>query len=231
MPSTITRAAAWRTPVSGTSCAAAPLDPRRARRRRAGRAGHRAGTLLTDVLTLAQLDAGALVARPVRLDVSHAAREAVAAFQASGGTAVTVMAPDETSGLADPAHLQLILGNLLANATKYGQPPVTVTVTNRRDHVAIQVADNGEGVPETFVPQLFDRFARAASGIATTTAGTGLGLYLVRQLAHAGGLDVAYQPNQPRGALFTVTVPCPAAHPYLRPHREQKPAHRPLDRP
>jgi PAS domain S-box-containing protein len=170
--------------------------------------GHRASNLVTDILTLAQLDAGAIRARPVRLDIAQAAREAVTAHQTSDHTPITVMAPDETSGLADPAHLQLILGNLLGNATKYGRPPITVTVSNRRDHVEIRVCDNGEGVPEKFVPHLFDRFTRADTGVATTAPGTGLGLYLVRQLARAGGLDVTYQPNQPCGAAFLVTVPC-----------------------
>ena len=52
------------------------------------------------------------------------------------------------------------------------------------------------------------RFSRADTGVATTAQGTGLGLYLVRQLAQAGGLDVTYQPNQPRGSVFRITVPC-----------------------
>ncbi|MEV4348544.1 PAS domain S-box protein, partial [Actinoplanes sp. NPDC049596] len=172
--------------------------------RRMTAAGHSASELVTDILTLAQVDAGAMVARPVRVDLAHLVRAAVA------GEQVTVVAPDELHGFADPKHLQLILGNLLANAVKYGEPPVTVTVANRRHHVEIKVADEGEGVPEAFVEHLFDRFARAESGVATTTSGTGLGLYLVRQLAQAGGLDVSYQPNQPRGAAFVVTVP----HPY-----------------
>jgi PAS domain S-box-containing protein len=170
-------------------------------------AGHRASNLVTDILTLAQFDAGALVARPVRLDLAHAAREAVRAHQTGDPTPVTVVAPDETIGLADPAHMLLILGNLLGNATKYGQPPIAVTVVNRADHIEIRICDHGEGVPDEFVPRLFDRFTRADSGVATTAPGTGLGLYLVRQLAQAGGLDVSYEPNQPRGAAFLVTVP------------------------
>jgi PAS domain S-box-containing protein len=186
-------------------------------------AGHRAGTLVTDILTLAQLDAGALVARPARIDLSHGVREAVVAHQTSDPTPVTVLAPDETSGLADPAHLQLILGNLLANATKYGKPPFVVTVSNRRQHIEIRIADHGEGVPPAFVPHLFDRFARADSGVATTTAGTGLGLYLVRQLAQAGGLDISYQPNHPHGAVFLICVPCTPVHLSLGSPRRHSP--------
>ena len=170
-------------------------------------AGHRANDLVTDILMLAQLDAGAMLARPVRIDISHAAREAVVAHHDNVGSAISVIAPDETTGLADPGQLQLILGNLLTNATKYGAPPIEVTVVNAGEQVAIRVADHGEGVPPEFAPHLFDRFTRADSGVATTAPGTGLGLYLVRQLAQAGGLNVTYEPNQPNGAVFILTVP------------------------
>jgi PAS domain S-box-containing protein len=179
-------------------------------------AGHRANDLVTDILMLTQSDAGAMTAHPESFDISQAAHEAVAAHWVSAGTPISVIAPDDAAGLADPAQLQLILGNLLTNATKYGRPPIEVTVVNSGEQVVIRVADHGEGVPPDFVPHLFDRFARAGSGIATTTAGTGLGLYLVRQLAQAGGLDVTYEPNRPQGAVFTLTVPRTAAVPRVR---------------
>jgi PAS domain S-box-containing protein len=169
--------------------------------------GLRANDLVTDILMLAQFDAGAMLARPVRIDISHAVREAVTAHHDNVNSPISVIAPDETTGLADPGQLQLILGNLLTNATKYGRPPIEVTVVNAGEQVAIRVADHGEGVPPEFAPQLFDRFARAGSGVATTTPGTGLGLYLVRQLAQAGGLDITYEPNEPTGAVFVLAVP------------------------
>jgi PAS domain S-box-containing protein len=169
--------------------------------------GHQASNLVGEILTLAQLDAGALVARPVRLDVAHAVRETVTAYGVASDEPIAVVAPDQCTALADPTHLQLILGNLLGNATKYGGPPVTVTVTNGTDHVGIHVADHGEGIPDAFVPHLFDRFSRAETGVATTKTGTGLGLYFVHQLAHASGLTVEYRPNQPNGAVFTLVLP------------------------
>jgi signal transduction histidine kinase len=174
-------------------------------------AGHRADQLVTEILTLAQLDAGALTARPARLDVPHAVREAVAAQGAEPQT-ITVIAPDQVTAFADPVHLHLLLGNLLANATKYGAPPVQVTVTPDRDRVLVRVADNGEGVPATFVPHLFERFTRAETGVATTKPGTGLGLYLVARLAGASGATIDYQPNEPHGAIFILSLPCTPDH-------------------
>ncbi len=70
--------------------------------------------------------------------------------------------------------------------------------------VTISLRDHGEGVPPEFVPRLFDRFSRAATGIAATVGGTGFGLYLVRQLAHANNGDATYEPAEPTGSIFSV---------------------------
>jgi PAS domain S-box-containing protein len=187
-----------------------PDETRRHYLRRMTTGGHRAEQLVSEILTLAQLDAGALAARPVRLDVAHAARQAVATqgYEASQG--VTVTAPDQAMATADPVHLALLLGNLLGNAVKYGAPPINVTVRPDRDRVLIKVSDHGEGVPAAFVPHLFERFTRAETGVATTKPGTGLGLYLVARLARASGATIEYQPNQPRGAMFVLSLPCTA---------------------
>jgi signal transduction histidine kinase len=185
-----------------------PDETRRHYLRRMTTGGHRAEQLVSEILTLAQLDAGALAARPVRLDVAHAARQAVTTqgYEASQG--VTVTAPDQAMATADPVHLALLLGNLLGNAVKYGAPPINVTVRPDRDRVLIKVSDHGEGVPAAFVPHLFERFTRAETGVATTKPGTGLGLYLVARLARASGASIEYQPNQPRGAMFVLSLPC-----------------------
>ncbi|MEV6305526.1 ATP-binding protein [Actinoplanes sp. NPDC051861] len=166
-------------------------------------AGHRADHILTEILTLAQLDAGAIKARPAHLDVRDVVREAVNASE----VAFQVTVPEEAPGFADPVHLQLILGNLMSNAVKYGEPPFEIAVESLPGAVEVHVCDHGEGVPEGFVPHLFDRFARADSGVATAKPGTGLGLHFVRQLAEAGGVTVGYRPREPHGAVFVMKVP------------------------
>ncbi|MFC7529804.1 PAS domain S-box protein [Actinoplanes sp. GCM10030250] len=166
-------------------------------------AGHRADHIVTEILTLAQLDAGAIAARPVRLDLHDAVRQAVNASE----TVLTVTAPDEALAFADPVHLQLMLGNLISNAVKYGKPPFEISVVRFLRTVEIRVSDHGEGVPEEFVPHLFDRFTRAGTGIATAKPGTGLGLHFVRQLADASGIAVSYLPREPHGSVFVLTVP------------------------
>ncbi|SNS35209.1 sensor histidine kinase [Actinoplanes regularis] len=184
--------------------------------RRITTGGHRADHIVEEILTLSRLDAGAITAHPRPLNISRVIRQAVEGLGLDPGHAITVTTPDdEATAYADPAFLQLILGNLIGNAVKYGSPPIDITVTPEDGNLNIEVSDHGEGVPPQFVDRLFDRFARADTGVATTKPGTGLGLYLAHRLATASGLRIGYRPNQPQGATFIVTLPVtsPAVEP------------------
>ena len=66
----------------------------------------------------------------------------------------------------------------------------------RGETVLLTVADNGPGIPEDLLPNLFGRFIR----------GAGLGLFIVRHLVEANGGSVRYEPGRPRGARLTVTL-------------------------
>jgi signal transduction histidine kinase len=106
--------------------------------------------------------------------------------------------------VTDPLRLQQMLGNLLSNARKYGDPPFEVRVTAAGSHVSIAVLDSGPGVPEGFRPRLFQEYSRAPGSRAR---GTGLGLFVVRALPEAQGGSVTYAPRAPQGSIFTLTLP------------------------
>ncbi|HVL80429.1 MAG TPA: sensor histidine kinase, partial [Actinomycetota bacterium] len=73
--------------------------------------------------------------------------------------------------------------------------------------VELWVADDGEGVDISLVPSLFEPFTRGATSAGGD--GTGLGLAIVRRLAEAMGGNVSYEPADPQGARFTVSLPRP----------------------
>jgi signal transduction histidine kinase len=106
----------------------------------------------------------------------------------------------------DPDHLRRIVVNYLTNAFKYGSEPVDVHVITTDDAVKLEVCDQGEGVPPEFVPRLFERFARA-DRTARSREGTGLGLSIVQGLAAANGGEAWYQPREPHGSCFGLTLP------------------------
>jgi signal transduction histidine kinase len=123
-----------------------------------------------------------------------------------GVSSVHVDCPRDLRVLADPAYLDEIVVNLVENADKYGAPPITVSARPVGDVVELTVSDHGSGVPEGFRPRLFDRYSRADETLRHRS-GSGLGLYLVDKLAHACGGSVRYEPNEPHGARFIVTLP------------------------
>lgn len=73
------------------------------------------------------------------------------------------------------------------------------------DEVVLRVADSGPGVPESFVPHLFERFSRSETARSGDHKGTGLGLYISRRLLRANGGDLCYEAG--RGATFCVRLP------------------------
>lgn len=107
--------------------------------------------------------------------------------------------------------LELIFGNLMDNAIKYGgaEPIVDVTMrTNRRGRVIVKVGDNGEGVPAEIRKKVFKMFYRGGSELERRRKGTGLGLYIVRSLAHTmkGTVTISDRENQ-SGSVFEVDLP------------------------
>lgn len=179
---------------------------------RANSAARRMSILVADILALTSLDAGTVHPRRAVIDVRAAITDILDQLPAEDATAVTThLGHDDAFASVDPGHLQQMMLNLVGNALKYGQPPVDVTLTVDADALDITVSDHGEGIPTEFIPDLFARFTRANSGVAVTKAGTGLGLYIVNQLAEANHAAVTYRPNQPAGARFTLRLPTTAS--------------------
>jgi signal transduction histidine kinase len=146
---------------------------------------------------------------PVRLDLREVLAVNVATFDGLSQTHLVshVTRPDADVWIdVDPAALQQILGHLIENAVKYSPRGSTVHVGARRDgdDVVIDVVDEGPGVPDGV--DVFAPFQRGDESIE----GSGLGLYIVRNLARAMGGDVSVVRNPPaRGAGSTFSVRLP----------------------
>jgi PAS domain S-box-containing protein len=161
--------------------------------------------MIGDILMMARLDSAPTTedrpATPVRTVVQDVLRD----IPASAG--FELRADDDPQAAVDPMQLRHALTNLVENALRYGAPPFVIEVRSRGDEVSIVVSDTGEGVPADFVPRLFERFARADSGVALRVSGSGLGLYLVKRLTEANEGTLRYDDNEPHGARFTITLP------------------------
>ncbi len=151
--------------------------------------------LLEDLLTASRARARTLDLRPVGLAVDEHLANVVAALRNARPGADLVL--DAAPGLvvyADPGRFGQMVDNLLVNALRHGQPPVTVGARAEGNQVVVTVSDAGPGVPSEVLPRLFERYG-------TSTGGSGLGLFIVRELALAHGGNVEYDVAEKTFAL------------------------------
>ena len=108
----------------------------------------------------------------------------------------------------DPERLKIVLSNLVTNSIKYHNyeqnlPLIEIDAFGERDHFKITVADNGMGIEDQYLDKIFDMFFRASS----TSDGSGLGLYIVKDtLAKIKG-DIAVHSTYGEGTTFTISLP------------------------
>lgn len=164
--------------------------------------------MVDDLLTLTTLRAGGL--EPERKPVAVLATVQGFLDDLPGPDAVTVRGDAGAVALVDPDHLRRIVTNYLDNAFKYGEPPVTIEVTDDAGSVRVAVVDGGPGVPEHFTADLFDQFTQASRGDTRTASGVGLGLSIVTALADANGGRAFYERREGR-TCFAVELAVPTA--------------------
>lgn len=168
------------------------------------RQGERARLLISNLLELSQVEAGRLRMDIGPVAVAPAVRAALESAPPPGDRSVDVSACDGLVAVADPLRLQQVVANLLTNAYRYGGPRIRVEASAIEDRVVVTVSDDGDGVPETLATTLFDPFTRGP--MTGVTQGSGLGLAICRALVQAFGGDISYEPNEPRGARFNVSL-------------------------
>jgi CheY-like chemotaxis protein len=165
------------------------------------------------------LDMSRIVAGKVRLDmqrvspaaVIEAAAESVRPSADAKGVHLGLRL-DRLAGpvTGDPARLQQVVWNLLANAIKFTPRGGRVEVRLARvsSHVEITIADTGAGIAPDFLPHVFERFRQADASTTRQHGGLGVGLSIVKQLAEMHGGSVrAESPGPGGGATFTVELP------------------------
>jgi signal transduction histidine kinase len=166
--------------------------------------------LVRQLLTVTRIEAGVLRSQAEVIAVGPRVRKA---WEAIGAGGVSFELRDEGRGwlaVADPDQLDQVLWALLDNAVKYGgqqgQVKVLVSSDESADHVKVTIADRGPGVSEADRARLFARFSRGAE--SGSGEGTGLGLYVSRQLLRAMGGDLWLDPaGAEPGASFTLSLP------------------------
>lgn len=170
------------------------------------REGARLTRLTSDLGALSRPGRGIDV-HPESVNLDHAIAETLAVLR-EDARGVEVAGDTGLLVRVDGSHLQNVLTNLLVNARKYGLPPIVVDVERQEFQGVVRVRDHGEGVAESFVPRMWERFSRGREGERPPgVPGSGLGLAVVTSLVAINGGHAWYEPNEPKGAAFCVAFP------------------------
>jgi len=169
----------------------------------------RLSRMVRQLLTVTRLESGALKPRSEVVSLSTRARKA---WEALGEDDVPFAIDDGAAGwlaVADADQLDQVLWALLDNAVKYGAgSPVraAISVDEAERRVRLTISDAGPGIAEADRERLFERFARGHE--AGSDGGSGLGLYVSRELCRAMGGDLVLEPAAAdQGAAFTIVLP------------------------
>lgn len=175
-------------------------------------------TVINDILDFSKIEAGHLDLETIDFDPAQLVDEAAGLVaepaQEKRLELVASCAPDVPRTLhGDPARLQQVLVNLVANAVKFtehGRVAVRVELEDLVDDAALvrfEVSDTGIGIEPEHQPHLFDPFSQADSSTTRRFGGTGLGLAICQQLVTAMGGTIALESEPGRGSRFWFTVP------------------------
>lgn len=169
--------------------------------------------LLDSLSDVASIEAGRLRSALQRMDLAELVRTVVSAADAGEHEFRLHGAQHGVAVLGDPHRLAQVLKNLLSNAVKYspaGSPiDITLGLSGDRSRAVVTVRDLGPGVPPSERDRLFQKFARLST--AGGTRGSGLGLYICRQILrdHDGELLADWPPGG--GSLFSFELPAVGA--------------------
>ena len=182
----------------------------------AERADH-LGRLVEDLLMASRASgthtlASKLASDPTPHDLREVVTQATSNFPALAGR-LTVETPDEPIAVyCDEVRAVQIVSNLVSNAAKYSPEgaPIAVVVhpTEFGDtHARVDVTDHGQGIAQDDVDRVFERFFRVEDALTMRTSGSGLGLYIARELASAMGGTLTVTSAPGRGSTFTLLLP------------------------
>jgi PAS domain S-box-containing protein len=169
--------------------------------------------IVDQLLNVARLDAGDLQVELGRIDVGAVVAELIESVEQSGvmnGHRFELDLPEEPlAAEADPDKVRQVFSILVENALRYSPHGGTVTVGARRnaDRVELRVVDEGIGIPATERDRIFRKFYRAESAARDGAAGTGLGLFIAKELVTAMGGRIWVDSTEGLGSSFSFELP------------------------
>jgi PAS domain S-box-containing protein len=174
--------------------------------------------LINDLMDVSRITSGKIELHKERIDLRSAIAGAVESIQsvvAAAGHQLSVCVPDEPIFVdGDAVRLTQVFGNIVNNAAKFTGRNGTISIhaENRGGQAVVTVRDNGPGIPNAMLSEIFESFRQVDATRERSQGGLGIGLMLVKRLTelHAGTVE-ARSEGIGRGSEFVVTLPASPA--------------------
>jgi signal transduction histidine kinase len=169
--------------------------------------------LVNDLLDVARIDQGRLILKKSCFDLSAVAQENVNNLmllaKAKNTELIFRNSPGPMFVVGDAEKLGLAAENLISNALKYimGRGRVEISVHKKAGRVIFSSKDNGVGIPEEQQSQVFKKFFRSDNVVKYRTEGTGLGLYIAKNIIEQSGGSIWFQSKEGIGSIFSFSLP------------------------
>ena len=167
--------------------------------------------LINELLDLAKFESGRTDVRKVCVDLVSLVRNVSANFESSERQRIFIEGADSPVLIeVDVRKMTKVLYNLFANAFKFSDPNngvVRIRLMSEDSHVAIEIQDNGIGIPKDQFEHIFERFTQVEGDVSRRYEGSGIGLALAREIVTLHGGHIGVQSTLGEGSTFTVTLP------------------------
>ncbi len=173
---------------------------------------NRLSAIVSDLLTLVQVDAHSMRLDREKMSLSAVAKETAHRLEPMAqkrGQTISLSLDDSGDMYADKSKLRQVVYNLLDNAIKYSQEggKIDLSVLRSGRDIVMTVKDNGPGIKAEHLTHVFDRFYRVDKARSRDSGGTGLGLSIVRQIVLLHGGNIRAESEEGKGSSFIVELP------------------------
>ncbi|MDD5606567.1 MAG: ATP-binding protein [Candidatus Pacebacteria bacterium] len=169
--------------------------------------------LINDLLNIARIEEGRYVYKPVPTNLINLIETIIKQFKEKAEVNQINLVFEKpnfsTKIVIDPEKIKLVLQNFIDNAIKYNHKggEVFVSLKSDKENITVSVRDTGLGIPKEQQKRIFTKFFRAANVMKTDTEGSGLGLYINKELIEAHKGKIWFESKEGKGSTFSFSLP------------------------
>jgi len=171
-------------------------------------------TLINDLLNVARIEEGRFVYNPAPQSIEKIIKNVIEGVSGTAKKKKLKLIFEKPKKFlpkvkVDREKINLVIQNLLDNAISFSKPggQVTISVESDKMDLKIMIRDNGIGIPKSQQERIFGKFFRADNAIELETEGTGLGLFICKNIVEAHGGEIWFESKEDKGTTFWFSLP------------------------